>query len=174
LIRRVLPTQAGLTLGCALVLGVSCAPSHSSARITRTATPRASGHETSTPTPPAPALPAPEADWRAAYRNRRAIREIEGDCSYYSDALAGRSTASGEPYDPSAYTAAHRELRFGTVLRVTRIDTGASTIVRVNDRGPFGRRPSGVRPLEGRSRRALTPSPRSRQDACRGAGISRT
>lgn len=63
-----------------------------------------------------------------------------GEASYYSDALAGRSTASGEPYDPRAFTAAHRTLPFGTVLRVVRQDGGQTTYVRVNDRGPFGSR----------------------------------
>lgn len=59
--------------------------------------------------------------------------------SYYSDALAGRPTASGEPYDPRLPTVAHRSLPFGTVLRVVREDTQASVCVRVNDRGPFVR-----------------------------------
>ena len=65
---------------------------------------------------------------------------IEGRASYYSDSLAGNRTANGERYDPRALPAASRELPFGTMLRVTRVDTGASVIVRVNDRGPFGRR----------------------------------
>ncbi|MGF1466046.1 MAG: septal ring lytic transglycosylase RlpA family protein [Sandaracinaceae bacterium] len=62
---------------------------------------------------------------------------LRGRASYYSDALAGRSTASGEPYDPRALTAASRDLPFGTRVRVTRTDTGASVVVRINDRGPF-------------------------------------
>ncbi|AKF06802.1 septal ring lytic transglycosylase RlpA family protein [Sandaracinus amylolyticus] len=82
----------------------------------------------------------PVSDWRAAYVDRRALRTMEGAASYYHDSLAGRSTASGEPYDPTEYTAANRTLPFGTVLRIVRIDTGRSVIVRVNDRGPFGRR----------------------------------
>ena len=60
-----------------------------------------------------------------------------GRASYYSDKLAGRSTASGEPYDPRALTAAHRKLRFGTLVEVTRPD-GRRVQVRINDRGPFG------------------------------------
>lgn len=63
-----------------------------------------------------------------------------GEASYYSDSLAGRSTASGEPYDPTRFTAAHRKLPFGTVLRVVRVDDGRSVYVKVNDRGPFGKR----------------------------------
>lgn len=67
----------------------------------------------------------------------RGVRVLRGRASYYSDALAGRSTASGEPYDPRALTAASRDLPFGTRVRVTRTDTGASVVVRINDRGPF-------------------------------------
>ncbi len=60
-----------------------------------------------------------------------------GHASYYADSLAGHSTASGEPYDPRALTAAHRTLPFGSIVEVSRPD-GRSVRVRVNDRGPFG------------------------------------
>lgn len=60
-----------------------------------------------------------------------------GRASWYSDALHGRSTASGEPYDREALTAAHRELPFGTRVRVTRANDRRSVVVRINDRGPF-------------------------------------
>lgn len=69
-----------------------------------------------------------------------ARRILRGRASYYHDSLAGNPTASGEPYDPRRRTAASRTLPFGTRLRVTRVDTGATTTVRVNDRGPFGDR----------------------------------
>jgi rare lipoprotein A len=46
-------------------------------------------------------------------------------------------TASGEQFNPSELTAAHRTLPFGTRLRVTNLATGQSVTVRVNDRGPF-------------------------------------
>lgn len=82
----------------------------------------------------------PQEDLRRMYANQTVLRTLMGAASYYSDALSGRPTASGEPYDPRAFTAANREFAFGTMLRVVRIDTGASVIVRVNDRGPFGRR----------------------------------
>ncbi len=79
----------------------------------------------------------------AAKRGRRRFRigqRLRGRASYYSDRLAGRSTASGEPYDPHKLTAASRDLPLGTRVRVTRRDTGAQVVVRVNDRGPFGDR----------------------------------
>lgn len=60
----------------------------------------------------------------------------DGDASYYSDRLAGNTTANGERYDPEALTAAHRTLRFGTRVEVRR-DNGARVIVCINDRGPF-------------------------------------
>lgn len=57
-----------------------------------------------------------------------------GLASYYAE---GARTASGEKLIPGELTAAHPTLPFGTRLRVTRVDTGRSVIVRVNDRGPF-------------------------------------
>ena len=62
-----------------------------------------------------------------------------GEASYYADKFVGRPTASGEPYDPTALTAAHRRLPFGTRVRVTRTDhpEALSVVVRINDRGPF-------------------------------------
>jgi len=60
-----------------------------------------------------------------------------GLASYYADRFQGRSTASGERYDRSAFTAAHRRLPYGTKVQVTRLDNGRSVTVRINDRGPF-------------------------------------
>jgi len=57
-----------------------------------------------------------------------------GVASYYSE---GKSTASGEKFDPNELTAAHPSLPFGTKLRVTNTTTGKSVTVRVNDRGPY-------------------------------------
>ena len=51
----------------------------------------------------------------------------------------GGRTASGESARPSGLTAAHRTLPFGTNVRVTNHRNGRSVVVRVNDRGPFGR-----------------------------------
>ncbi|WP_163558003.1 septal ring lytic transglycosylase RlpA family protein [Halomonas sp. NO4] len=60
-----------------------------------------------------------------------------GVASYYSDYFQGRTTASGEPFDQQALTAAHPSLPFGTKVRVTRPDTGNAVEVLINDRGPF-------------------------------------
>jgi len=64
-------------------------------------------------------------------------RTQQGIASLYSDALHGRRTASGERYDKSALTAAHKNLPLGSEVRVTRVKTGDSVVVRINDRGPF-------------------------------------
>ena len=60
-----------------------------------------------------------------------------GEASWYGQDFHGKPTASGEPYDMWAHTAAHRELPFGSRVRVTLLKTGATTEVRINDRGPF-------------------------------------
>ena len=60
-----------------------------------------------------------------------------GLASWYGPGFAGKPTASGEPFRPARRTAAHPKLPFGTVVRVTRVDTGQSVRVVVNDRGPY-------------------------------------
>jgi rare lipoprotein A len=61
--------------------------------------------------------------------------EQEGMATYYSNRLAGHRTANGERYNPSAMTAAHPFLPFGTRVRVTRLDDRhQSVVVRINDR----------------------------------------
>ncbi len=63
----------------------------------------------------------------------------EGKASYYADKFKGRRTSSGEPYHPDSLTCAHRTHPFGTLLLVSCAARGTSVIVRVNDRGPFGK-----------------------------------
>ena len=57
--------------------------------------------------------------------------------SYYHDKFNGRKTASGEIFNNTKLTAAHRTLPFGTIIEVTNLRTGKSVEVRINDRGPF-------------------------------------
>jgi rare lipoprotein A len=64
------------------------------------------------------------------------LRTDQGLASYYGNKFHGRKTASGERYDKTELTAAHRSYPFGTYVRVTSVETGASVIVRINDRGP--------------------------------------
>jgi rare lipoprotein A len=60
-----------------------------------------------------------------------------GPASWYGPGFHGRLTANGETYNQEGISAAHRSLPFDTLLLVTRVDTGESVVVRVNDRGPY-------------------------------------
>jgi rare lipoprotein A len=60
-----------------------------------------------------------------------------GKASWYGDRFEGRKTASGEPFHMREFTAAHRTLPFGTVVRVVEEETRKKVVVRINDRGPF-------------------------------------
>ena len=61
----------------------------------------------------------------------------EGLASWYGPEFHGRLTASKEIFDMNDLTAAHPTLPFGTYVMVTNLNNGQSTIVRINDRGPF-------------------------------------
>jgi rare lipoprotein A len=61
----------------------------------------------------------------------------EGVASWYGEPFNGRRTSNGEIYDMHTFTAAHRTLPFNCVVRVTNLDNGKQTEVRINDRGPF-------------------------------------
>ena len=59
--------------------------------------------------------------------------------SWYGPRFHGRKTANGEIYDQMAFTAAHKGLRFGTLLKITNPRNEKCVIVRINDRGPYVR-----------------------------------
>ena len=61
----------------------------------------------------------------------------EGNASWYGTKFHGRATSSGEPFDMFTLTAAHRSLPIPVFARITNLANGQSTIVRINDRGPF-------------------------------------
>lgn len=84
-------------------------------------------------------LTAAGASCRAAAPVGPPAFEQTGEASYYADALAGRPTASGEPYDPQKPTCAHSTLPFDTWLLVTVTTSGAKARCRVNDRGPYAK-----------------------------------
>jgi rare lipoprotein A len=66
-----------------------------------------------------------------------AAQTERGKASYYADKFNGRKTANGEIFSNKEFTAAHRSLPFNTKVKVTNLDNGKTTIVRINDRGPF-------------------------------------
>jgi rare lipoprotein A len=61
----------------------------------------------------------------------------EGNASWYGAPFHGRRASNGEIYDMYKLTAAHRTLPFETMVRVTNLSNGKSTVVRITDRGPF-------------------------------------
>jgi len=66
--------------------------------------------------------------------NDKVNRDVEtGEASFYSDKYQGRSTASGDIYDKTKFTAAHRSLPFGTMLDVFDLQ-GNHVVVIINDR----------------------------------------
>jgi rare lipoprotein A (peptidoglycan hydrolase) len=71
-----------------------------------------------------------DSEWKLMYRDT-------GIASYYANKFEGRRTANGERYQKKYFTAAHRTLPFGTLLKVTNPKNHKWVIVRVNDRGPF-------------------------------------
>lgn len=62
----------------------------------------------------------------------------EGTASWLAQDLDGQKTANGDVQDSKLFSAAHRNLPLPSYVRVTNLDNGLETIVRVNDRGPFG------------------------------------
>lgn len=68
---------------------------------------------------------------------RQLASAATGEASWYGPGFYGNRTANGEVFRPGTYTAAHRSLPFGTRVKVTNLNNGRSTVVRINDRGPY-------------------------------------
>lgn len=62
-----------------------------------------------------------------------------GKASFYGNKHQGKKTASGELYNHNLKTAAHKNLPFGSKVKVTNVKNGKSVVVKVNDRGPYAR-----------------------------------
>lgn len=63
--------------------------------------------------------------------------EFSGNASWYGPDFHGKLTSNGETYNMYDMTAAHKTLPMNTIVKVTNKRNGLSTVVRVNDRGPF-------------------------------------
>jgi rare lipoprotein A len=79
-----------------------------------------------------------ELSWAGLKSKASTVEILSGIASIY-DRSSGEQTASGEPLQERASTAAHPTLPFNTVVEVTNHRTGKKTLVRINDRGPFVR-----------------------------------
>jgi rare lipoprotein A len=90
------------------------------------------------PQPEPSGKPAEQNDAEAAqFKNAQPILVEEGLASWYGPPYHNRRGANGQVYDMRAATAAHRTLPMNSVVRVVNVETGAATIVRITDRGPF-------------------------------------
>ena len=69
--------------------------------------------------------------------NNERDHKLKGVSSWYGPNFHGKQTANGEIFDQYGITAAHKTLPLGTVVRVTNLDNGEWTILRINDRGPY-------------------------------------
>lgn len=81
-------------------------------------------------------------DYQLKGQTYRILKEVtdykeRGQASWYGKKFHGHKTANGEIYDMYSMSAAHKTLPLPSYVRVTNLDNGLSTIVRVNDRGPF-------------------------------------
>jgi len=98
-------------------------------------------HRTATVRPPAapPTAPAPSSAPPAAEPQPATPGEYveQGIASWYGIPFDGHRTSNGEIYDMHQFTAAHKTLPFGAIVRVTNLRNGKQTEVRINDRGPF-------------------------------------
>ena len=64
---------------------------------------------------------------------------MKGNATYYADFFHGKRSADGSVFNQNGFTCAHRTLPFGTVLKVTNLNNGLSTMVTVTDRGPYSK-----------------------------------
>ena len=67
----------------------------------------------------------------------KSVMIYKGISSYYGPKFHGKLTANGEVFDMYGITAAHKEMPFNTIVRVTNESNGKSQILRINDRGPY-------------------------------------
>jgi rare lipoprotein A len=126
--------------------------------------------------------------WRALgtqgemYRIKRLAvgRPHVGEASWYGPGFHGRLTASGERFNMHALTAAHRTLPLPSYVRVTHVGNGRSTIVKINDRGPYhGNRiidlsyaAAQLLGISGTARVSLEPVKGEEREGSRRAGVS--
>jgi rare lipoprotein A len=125
--RKVLTGLGFLVIGVAAFLPFGCGKKPTQAKVPvppPIAAPTTS--ESKPPASPKRISPPPAAAWTQL-----------GIASWYVPEPAGRKTASGEPYERTALTAAHCTLPLNTLVRVTNLSTHSEAIVRINDRGPF-------------------------------------
>ena len=130
--RAVFPARLAIGLACASIISAGCAHRTATSQPPVQAPPVQSIPGTEVPSPPSSAPPAVE---RQPAIPGQYVEE--GVASWYGDPFNGRHTSNGEIYDMHQFTAAHRTLPFGAIVRVTNLRNGKQAEVRITDRGPF-------------------------------------
>ena len=129
-------TVAGLAILSACTTAPSTPQSAGAARPRPAAVPSPSARAPDAPTDEVPAQPSEFP--RPELLNGEVPRELQrGTASWYGPRFNGRRTASGERFDMTEFTAAHRTLPFGTLVRVHSLVNGRDVDVRITDRGPY-------------------------------------
>ena len=129
-----------------LILIAGCASRHATAdrqpvpSAASPATTESTKRSTNAEPAPAPANPPPRPSPRRGKSSPGPAPPgylEEGNASWYGAPFNGRRASNGEIYDMYQLTAAHRTLPFETIVRVTNLNNGKATTVRITDRGPF-------------------------------------
>ena len=89
------------------------------------------------PTIEAARNPQPSVPTATARDDRKVLYTETGIASWYGPPYHNRKAANGEVFDMNQPTAAHKTLPLNSLVRVTNLKTGRSTLVRITDRGPF-------------------------------------
>ncbi len=122
-------TSVPLARACAAALLIACLSACGSTSVSKAATTAQRGTYK---------IGAPYRIDGVLYTPKEEFTHVEtGVASWYGPGFHGKSTANGERYDQADRTAAHRTLQMPSVVRVTNLSNGASTVVRINDRGPY-------------------------------------
>ncbi len=132
--RTILIALSLLSAGCG---GRRPVASHPAVTSQPSAAPEESTAKNNAATPPATPTPAPGKRSKTPPPPAPVGYTEQGNASWYGIPFNGRRSSNGEIYDMNQLTAAHRTLPFETVVRVTNLNNGKMTTVRITDRGPF-------------------------------------
>jgi rare lipoprotein A len=124
------------SLALGLVLSAGAALSAATATIS-VISHQVEAHTRVEPLAPAPAPPAPPVELTKKTHHILSFHgnPLRGLASWYGEVWNGRQTASGETFDDTKLTAAHKTLPLGTIVRVTDMENMKSVVVKINDRG---------------------------------------
>lgn len=125
---------AGVTLLLALFTLMGCAVHRPSQPAPAQPAPAAPPLRPAEPLPAPPMRPSEVSPQQ--HNAEEPVFTQTGLASFYAARFHGNKTASGDRYDKAGFTAAHRTLAFGMIVRVTNTANGRSVKVQVNDRGP--------------------------------------